>query len=217
MLRPAGVERRIRRVRPPRSPAPRSARSRPSSTAVPRRWWCRRARAPPWSVSSGPSCSRWSATHDDAARARRVGAHTYELSEFLATGPTRCRPCASTGRCAWRCTRAATCSASCGSSTSRPAWWRPSTVARRSCGTAPTAAAASAAPSASSCPRRRWRWRTRSYGLWRRSGARPVVGCDTSCLMHLQTRADATGAPIHVRHLAEVLAAALPDDAEAPR
>jgi L-lactate dehydrogenase complex protein LldE len=38
-----------------------------------------------------------------------------------------------------------------------------------------------------------------------------VVGCDTSCLMHLQTRAGALGAPIHVRHLAEVLAAALPD------
>ena len=42
-----------------------------------------------------------------------------------------------------------------------------------------------------------------------------VVGCDTSCLMHLQTRSDATGAPLHVRHLAEVLAAALPDDAAA--
>jgi L-lactate dehydrogenase complex protein LldE len=38
-----------------------------------------------------------------------------------------------------------------------------------------------------------------------------VVGCDTSCLMHLQTRSGALGAPIHVRHLAEVLAAALPD------
>jgi L-lactate dehydrogenase complex protein LldE len=38
-----------------------------------------------------------------------------------------------------------------------------------------------------------------------------VVGCDTSCLMHLQTRAGALDAPIHVRHLAEVLAAALPD------
>jgi hypothetical protein len=31
--------------------------------------------------------------------------------------------------------------------------------------------------------------------------------------MHLRTRSEATGAPIHVRHLAEVLAAALPDDA----
>jgi L-lactate dehydrogenase complex protein LldE len=40
-----------------------------------------------------------------------------------------------------------------------------------------------------------------------------VVGCDTSCLMHLQTRSDATGGAIHVRHLAEVLAAALPDGA----
>ncbi len=39
-----------------------------------------------------------------------------------------------------------------------------------------------------------------------------LVGCDTSCLMHLQSRAEATGRPVHVRHLAEVLAAALPDD-----
>ena len=42
-----------------------------------------------------------------------------------------------------------------------------------------------------------------------------VVGCDTSCLMHLRSRSDANGAPIHVRHLAEVLAAALPDGAVA--
>jgi L-lactate dehydrogenase complex protein LldE len=39
-----------------------------------------------------------------------------------------------------------------------------------------------------------------------------LVGCDTSCLMHLQARAEATGRPVHVRHLAEVLAAALPED-----
>ncbi|HET6951918.1 MAG TPA: (Fe-S)-binding protein [Acidimicrobiales bacterium] len=38
-----------------------------------------------------------------------------------------------------------------------------------------------------------------------------LVGCDTSCLMHLQARADVTGPPIHIRHLAEVLAAALPE------
>jgi L-lactate dehydrogenase complex protein LldE len=37
-----------------------------------------------------------------------------------------------------------------------------------------------------------------------------LVGCDTSCLMHLQSRAEAEGRPVHVRHLAEVLAAALP-------
>lgn len=40
-----------------------------------------------------------------------------------------------------------------------------------------------------------------------------LVGCDSSCLLHLQARAEATGRPLHVRHLAEVLAAALPDDA----
>jgi L-lactate dehydrogenase complex protein LldE len=38
-----------------------------------------------------------------------------------------------------------------------------------------------------------------------------LVGCDTSCLMHLQSRADAEGRPVHVRHLAEVLADALPE------
>jgi L-lactate dehydrogenase complex protein LldE len=43
-------------------------------------------------------------------------------------------------------------------------------------------------------------------------GADVLVGCDTSCLMHLQARAEATGRPVHVRHLAEVLAAALPED-----
>jgi L-lactate dehydrogenase complex protein LldE len=40
-----------------------------------------------------------------------------------------------------------------------------------------------------------------------------LVGCDTSCLMHLQTRAEKAGNPVHVRHLAEVLAAALPEPA----
>jgi L-lactate dehydrogenase complex protein LldE len=40
--------------------------------------------------------------------------------------------------------------------------------------------------------------------------AEVLVGCDTSCLMHMQARADATGRPLHVRHLAEVLAAGLP-------
>jgi L-lactate dehydrogenase complex protein LldE len=47
-------------------------------------------------------------------------------------------------------------------------------------------------------------------------GAEVLVGCDTSCLLHLQSRAEATGRPVHVRHLAEVLAAALPADAGTP-
>ena len=42
--------------------------------------------------------------------------------------------------------------------------------------------------------------------------AEMLVGCDTSCLLHLQSRAEATGNDIPVRHLAEVLAAALPVD-----
>lgn len=40
-----------------------------------------------------------------------------------------------------------------------------------------------------------------------------VVGCDTSCLLHLRTRAEALGTPVRVRHLAEVLADALPVNA----
>jgi L-lactate dehydrogenase complex protein LldE len=46
--------------------------------------------------------------------------------------------------------------------------------------------------------------------------AEVLVGCDSSCLMHLQARAEATGKPVHVRHLAEVLAAALPAEGEGP-
>jgi L-lactate dehydrogenase complex protein LldE len=41
-------------------------------------------------------------------------------------------------------------------------------------------------------------------------GAEVLVGCDTSCLLHLQARADATGRPLRTRHLAEVLAEGLP-------
>jgi Fe-S oxidoreductase len=43
-------------------------------------------------------------------------------------------------------------------------------------------------------------------------GADELVGCDTSCLLHLQARADATGRPLRTRHLAELLAEALPAD-----
>src|SRR5690606_2961607 len=48
-------------------------------------------------------------------------------------------------------------------------------------------------------------------------GADLLVGCDTSCLLHLQTRAEATGRPLHVRHLAELLAAALPHEPDPAR
>ena len=41
--------------------------------------------------------------------------------------------------------------------------------------------------------------------------AEVLVGCDTSCLLHLQGRAEATGRPVQVRHVAELLAAGLPD------
>lgn len=37
-----------------------------------------------------------------------------------------------------------------------------------------------------------------------------VVGCDSSCLLHLRARADHAGTPITTKHLAQVLADALP-------
>lgn len=36
-----------------------------------------------------------------------------------------------------------------------------------------------------------------------------VIGCDTSCLLHLRARAEALGTPVEVRHLAEVVSDAL--------
>jgi L-lactate dehydrogenase complex protein LldE len=41
-----------------------------------------------------------------------------------------------------------------------------------------------------------------------------VVGCDTSCLLHLRSRAQALGAPIKIRHVAQVLQDALPVGAD---
>ena len=37
-----------------------------------------------------------------------------------------------------------------------------------------------------------------------------VVGCDTSCLLHMRGRAEALGAPVEIRHVAQVLQDALP-------
>jgi L-lactate dehydrogenase complex protein LldE len=48
------------------------------------------------------------------------------------------------------------------------------------------------------------------------SGAEIVVGADSTCLVHLRGRAEAEGRPIHTRHLAEVLAAALPGEPPGP-
>jgi L-lactate dehydrogenase complex protein LldE len=42
-----------------------------------------------------------------------------------------------------------------------------------------------------------------------------VVGCDTSCLLHLRNRSSATGSPVKIRHLSQVLAEALPPGAGA--
>jgi L-lactate dehydrogenase complex protein LldE len=46
------------------------------------------------------------------------------------------------------------------------------------------------------------------------TGAEVVVSTDTSCLAHLRSRATARGLPVTTRHLAEVLAAALPPEAD---
>lgn len=48
-----------------------------------------------------------------------------------------------------------------------------------------------------------------------------VVGCDTSCLLHLRARAEALGTPVQVRHIAEVVSDALerppePDGGQLP-
>jgi L-lactate dehydrogenase complex protein LldE len=45
------------------------------------------------------------------------------------------------------------------------------------------------------------------------AGADLVVSTDASCLLHLRSRAEARGLPLGTRHLAEVLAAALPPEA----
>ncbi|HEX6418778.1 MAG TPA: (Fe-S)-binding protein [Acidimicrobiales bacterium] len=47
-------------------------------------------------------------------------------------------------------------------------------------------------------------------------GAEVLAGCDTSCLLHLRARAEAVGRPLRVRHLAEVLADALPAEPGEP-
>ena len=41
-------------------------------------------------------------------------------------------------------------------------------------------------------------------------GADLVVGCDTSCLLHMRSRSEAVGTPIEIRHVAQVLQEALP-------
>jgi L-lactate dehydrogenase complex protein LldE len=41
------------------------------------------------------------------------------------------------------------------------------------------------------------------------AGAEEIVGADTSCLLHLRTRAEHEGRPVRTRHIAEVLAEAI--------
>jgi L-lactate dehydrogenase complex protein LldE len=48
------------------------------------------------------------------------------------------------------------------------------------------------------------------------TGTDLVVGADSSCLVHLRTRAEARGRPIRTSHIAELLAAALPPPIDAP-
>jgi L-lactate dehydrogenase complex protein LldE len=152
---------------------------------------------------------------DSVARAQRVGAHTYELSELLATRADALPPLRLD-----RPVRVAL-HQSCHMLRELRIVDQPATLLEAVDGCAPAV----------------WDGADRCFGgtfsvklpeasvamadekLRALSVVDPdlVVGCDTSCLMHLQTRSDATGTPIHVRHLAEVLAAALPDDSEAGR
>lgn len=44
----------------------------------------------------------------------------------------------------------------------------------------------------------------------RDSDAEVIVGCDSSCLLHLRTRSEAVDTQVEIAHIAEVLAAALP-------
>ena len=154
---------------------------------------------------------------DDAARARRVGAHTYELSEFLATRADALPPLRLD-----RSVRVAL-HQSCHMLRELRIVDQPAGLieavegcapvvwdgADRCCGFGGTFSVKLPEASVAMADEK-----LRALAV-----VEPdvVVGCDTSCLMHLQTRSDATASPIHVRHLAEVLAAALPDDAGASR
>jgi L-lactate dehydrogenase complex protein LldE len=154
---------------------------------------------------------------EDAARARRVGAHTHELSEFLATRAAALpalrleRPMRVALHQSCHMLRelriidqpASLVDAVDGCT---PVVWE---GADRCCGFGGTFSVKLPEASVAMADEK-----LRALAA---VGPDLVVGCDTSCLMHLQTRSDATGSPIHVRHLAEVLAAALPDDAGTPR
>ena len=155
--------------------------------------------------------------HDAAARARRVGERTHELTEFLAErGRRRCRTCASTGR-----SRVAL-HQSCHMLRELRIVDQPAGLARRRrrvrgrwpwdgsdrcCGFGGTFSV--------KLPETSVAMADEKLGALAESApeADVLVGCDTSCLMHLQARAEATGRPVHIRHLAEVLAAALPEEA----
>ena len=78
-----------------------------------------------------------------------------------------------------------------------------------------SAAAASGACSRSSCPRPASPWPTTSSRPWPRPAPTTLVGCDTSCLLHLRGRAEHEGRTLRTRHLVEVLAAALPSAPDA--
>ena len=152
--------------------------------------------------------------HEAAARARRVGEHTRELSEFLASRAGELPPLR---------------------------LGRPVTMAlHESCHMLRelrvTEAPRALADSVGGCETVTWSGSDRCCGfggtfsvklpeasvamadekLRALAAAEPppemLVGCDTSCLLHLQSRAEAVGNDIPVRHLAEVLAAALPPE-----
>jgi L-lactate dehydrogenase complex protein LldE len=150
---------------------------------------------------------------DAAARARRVGEHTRELSELLAERADRLPPLR-----LHRSVRVAL-HESCHMLRELRIVDQPATLARRvgGCEVVPWAGSDRCCgfggtfsvklPEASVAMADE---KLRALGA-DAPDAELLVGCDTSCLMHLQSRAGAEGRPLTVRHLAEVLAAGLPE------
>lgn len=143
--------------------------------------------------------------HDAATRARRVGDRTYELSEFLATRPLRFtelegepqrvayhRSChllreLHVGDAPEELLTAAGCDVA--------AW----DAADRCCGFG--------GMFSTKLPETSVAMADDKLAALEATGCDVVVSSDTSCLVHLQSRADAVGRRLQTRHVADVLAA----------
>ena len=204
------MERGFRRRGGDGGPHHARTRSRPSWTAGPTWSSCPPARAPRWCGSSGPSCSRSSATPTTAERARRVGERTRELTELLAE-----RAEALPDLRLWN-PRRVTLHQSCHLLRELHVVDQPAELlarvegcelvewsgSDRCCGFGGTFSVKLPEASVAMADEK-----LRAVGA---VGADVVVGCDTSCLLHMRTRSEAVGTPIEIRHVAQVLHEALP-------